>query len=548
MNGDSERIGEMLIKEGLIDQLQLNEALDRQKIEKFLLGEILVNKGIINDEQLTRVLAKVFNIPFVHLSNIKLDPKVFKIIPLNLMQSYRVLPVSFENNQLTLATNNPLDVAAMQDIQYKTGFKVTLVMSVQSEIDNFLQEYIDSMNSATDLKTLNVETSFEPPIIMLVDSLLRKAIKEDVSDIHIEPQKDKVRVRFRIDGVLYEREPIDKDLERNVISRIKIMSGVDVAETRRPQDGRMSFQNGEDEYDIRISTLPNIYGENLDLRILSKKFANRSFDSLGMDPEDLSVMKTLLNRPYGLILVTGPTGAGKTTTLYSMLQALNDSTRNIITVEDPVEYEVEGVVQTNINNRIGYNFAGSIRHILRHDPDVIMLGEIRDLETAEIAVRAALTGHVVISTMHTNSSAGAITRLLEMDIEPFLISCALSGVIAQRLVRTLCPHCSQEYNPNEAMLQYIKKYADVSDDLKLKKFCGCGNCNFSGYRGRTAVFDLLRVNEDIRKMILKSASEAEIRKTTKELGMKTLEQAGVSKVIQKISTIEEVMKNVLIDQ
>jgi type IV pilus assembly protein PilB len=536
----TQKLGEILCSRGLIERKQLHEALEIQKTDNRKLGEVLIQKGWIQEDELTEMLAKLFQISFVRLSHDKIDKNLIKFIPQDFMRNHKVLPLALDGNCLTVATNNPLDVSVLQEIQYKSGLQIHPVMASLSDIEKHLQKDLDQqLNSVKNDE--GEDPSARKQIIRLVDGIMAQAIQEKASDIHFESQKDQMRVRFRIDGVLYEKKPIPLDLARNVISRIKVISQMDVAENRRPQDGRISLTIDHEGFDIRLSTLPDLKGENLVLRILSKNFINRSFDSLGMDQAETSITHRLIERPYGLILVTGPTGAGKTTTLYSILNLLNRSSKNIISVEDPVEYEISGITQTAVNNLIGYTFANAIRHILRHDPDIIMVGEIRDVETAEIAIRAALTGHLVLSTMHTNTAAGAMTRLLEMNIEPFLISSAVNGVIAQRLVRKLCPHCHSEYQANNDVAKTITQYVPFPQPQVLGKPVGCERCLNTGYWGRTGVFEILEINQDLRSMILKSASERDLVEKALAQGMKTLPISGMNKVIKKITSLEEIM-------
>lgn len=541
------RLGEILFEEGLIEPSQLTAALEEQKTDKRKLGRVLVDKGWVSEDKLTEVLARIFQLPYIRLSNTIVDKKVLGIVSYELMQNYKVFPISFKNDNLIVATNDPLDVAALQEVQYKSGYPVNPVMASLHDIEEYLRGYSDSLHTINAMKAVSDKSYEGTPVQQLVDSFINTAIKEKASDIHFEPLKDRMRVRFRIDGVLYERNPIPKELERNVISRIKIISGMDVAENRRPQDGRSSVVKDNQEYDLRISTLPDILGESLVLRILNKNFMSRSFESLGMDASETKIMKRLMHRPYGLVLVTGPTGSGKTTTLYSILTQLNQVAKNIVSVEDPVEYILEGINQTAINKLMGYTFATAMRHILRHDPDIIMIGEIRDAETAEIAIQAALTGHLVFSTVHTNTAAGAITRLLEMNIEPFLISSAMNGVIAQRLVRKLCPNCKTEYMPTDEIFQNIKRIIPLSTPPKLAQRVGCDQCLQTGYAGRTGIFEILECDDDIRKLILKSASEEDILQKALPKGMKNLRMAGFQNVVKKITTLEEVIRTTFID-
>ncbi len=541
------KIGEYLVKEGLIANEQLDEALELQKINDCRLGEVLVDKGVIDDLTLTEMLARLYQLPFMRLKDQHIDQNVLNIISPELMQTYKVLPVKLEGNNLTLATNNPLDVGALQDIQYKCGYTIYPVMASLRDINGTIKEHFDTLLDVNAVNQTKVVQSAETAVTNLVDTIIRKAIKENASDIHLEPQRDNMRVRFRIDGVLYERSPIDKMLERNVLSRIKIISGMDVAESRRPQDGRTSFSNGYEEYDLRIATLPTQIGENMVLRILTKTFVNRDFSTLGMEERDSKVLENLMHRPYGLILVTGPTGAGKTTSLYSMLNKLNQTSKNIISVEEPIEYEIKGINQTSVNNMLGYTFSTSIRHILRHDPDIIMIGEIRDVETAETAIRAALTGHLVLATMHTNTASGAITRLLEMDIEPFLVSSAVCGVMAQRLTRKLCLHCKKSFVPDEAMMESIKKEMGTIEFKELCKATGCEACSYTGFSGREAIYEIVSVNDEIRALILKNATEKELLDAATRNGMKTLKMAGMSKVVEKKTSLEEILHITSID-
>ncbi len=543
------RLGEILFAERLIGYNQLVEALETQKSDHRKLGELLVDKGWINHEKLAEVLARIFNLPFIRLAEVTIDEKVLGAISPELMKTYQVLPIALTDHCLTLATSDPLNISAIQEIQYKSGYLISPVMASQKDIEVHLQKYATTIKSLDAMKAVSQshKNTQSNPIVHLVDSLINKAIEEKVSDIHFEPQHDRMRVRFRIDGVLYEKAPIPKELERNVISRIKIIGGMDVAENRRAQDGRTTIIYNHEEYDIRMSSLPDVLGENLVLRVLSKRFANRSLDSLGLAAPEVTIIKKLLTRPYGLLLVTGPTGAGKTTTLYSMLNQLNQVSKNIISVEDPVEYELAGITQTSSNSFIGYTFANAIRQILRHDPDIIMVGEIRDVETAEMAIRAALTGHLVLSTMHTNSAVGAITRLIEMGIEPFLIGSVVVGVIAQRLVRKVCTSCRKEYSPEADVLQGIGKTISLPAQVTLAHAAGCDKCLKTGYWGRGGIFEILQMDPSIRELILKSTTETDIEQFAISKGMKTLRMAGLQKVLDKVTTMEEIMRVTFVD-
>lgn len=533
-----QKIGEILIANGLIEERQLVHALENQKTDPRKLGELLVELGFIDELKLAQVLANIFRLPFIRLKDIVIDDQALQSISGDFIAQHKVLPVAMHDGVLTIAMQNPLDVALLQELQMKCGCPINPVMASITEIDEYVPKFIARQEELHE-KRLKVQAS---PMICLVNELLEQAILEKASDIHLQPQKNHLRVRFRIDGTLYDKKTIEKELERQVISRFKVMAGMDVADSRRPQDGRAMINFRNQNYDIRLSTIPDILGENLVMRILTKDYFSKDMSALGLDKEEISLINRIIERPYGLILTTGPTGAGKTTTLYSMLDLLNKPGRNIITVEDPVEYEMTGITQTAINDFIGYRFATAIRHILRHDPDIIMVGEIRDVETAEIAIRAALTGHLVLSTMHTNTAAGAITRLLEMNIEPFLISTAVSAVFAQRLARVLCPHCKEEYTPSARVLKNLKEFYPIEPDLTLAKPMGCVRCLETGFSGRTGIYEILDVTDDLRALILKQASEKELIEAATKNGMKSLRASGIKNAIRKITCFEEIIR------
>jgi len=548
------RLGDILIKWGIIDKEKLHEALRVQKLTRKRLGEILVEKGLATEQQIAEALAQEYRLPFVSLKKVEADEKLFKIFSYQMLKKYNVAPLKIENDYLVVATNDPLDLGVLQELRSVSGYRIRPVVATLQDIKDFINKYFGPLYSAKEaIKEIVIEkkeentkelevAAQEAPIVKLVNSVIGEAIKQKASDVHFEPRRENMRIRFRIDGVLYEKMTVPKELQAAVISRIKIISGMDIAEKRKPQDGRMSISGEGKEYDIRVSTLPDIFGEKVVLRLLDKESIIRSLESLGMDKRQLELTKFLIYQPYGMILVTGPTGSGKTTTLYSVLNILNDETRNIVTVEDPVEYELDGVNQTAINVRAGYTFATAIRHILRQDPDVIMVGEIRDLETAEIAIQAALTGHLVLSTLHTNTSAGAITRLLDMNVEPFLISSSVIGVIAQRLVRKLCPFCKKEYEPTQKVKERIKELMPQMKDFTLAKPGGCEDCFNIGYLGRIGIFEMFKVDEEIRTLVLERATEQKIMESAISKGTDTLQISGLKKAIDKITSLEEVMR------
>ncbi len=541
------RLGEMLIAEGVISHQQLLESLKIQEQDGRKLGDILVQRGFVSDRRLVDALAKLFALPTVFLEESFIEEKVLNLVPVDLIKKHKVIPLDIQDGHLRLATHDPLDLISFQEVQYASGYQVKPVVASLKDIEKYLTKLGNSLKAMAVLQDSKGAGAQSTSVIQLVESFLIKAIQERASDIHLEPQEMGLRVRFRIDGELYEKSELPTDLARKVVSRIKIISGMDVADSRRPQDGRMSLPEHLSNHDVRVSTLPGINGENVVLRILSKSFENFSLDSLGMSSEEIAQIEELIKKPHGMILVTGPTGAGKTTTLYSFLHKLNQVSKNIITVEDPVEYRLPGINQTAINNLSGYTFATAIRHILRHDPDIIMVGEIRDVETAEIAIRAALTGHLVLSTLHTNSAAGAIMRLLDMSVEPFLIRSALIGVLAQRLVRRLCPKCKKTEKIQTPYRQELQKnwLGPVPEEFALAS--GCQHCFMTGYAGREAVYEILPIHDTIKNLILESPNEKEITRLAMERGMKTLRQNSLEKATRKLISLEEAMRMTLLE-
>lgn len=563
-------LGEILLKCGFIDKERLSQSLEIQKVTGQKLGNILVEKGFLTEQQIVDALAQQYFLPIIHPFKMEIAKEILEIFPYQMLKKYNVLPIKIMDNSLIVATNNPLNISAFRELKHVSRYRIKLVMATTKEIELCLNKYYGHLYTAEEaIKEIVTEktkeekdivtkeilikeletVAQEAPVIKLVNSILAEAINQGTSDIHFEPCQEHLRVRFRIDGVLYEKMTIPKNLQPAVISRIKIIAGMDIGERRKPQDGRMSIQGENKEYDVRASTLPNIFGEKLVLRILDKKRVYLHLETLGIDEDELKLITSLIYQPYGMILVTGPTGSGKTTTLYSILNILNDTSKNIITVEDPVEYKLNGINQTSINIPAGYTFATAIKHILRQDPDVIMIGEIRDLETAEIAIQAALTGHIVLSTLHTNNTPGAITRLLNMNVEPFLISSAVIGVLAQRLLRELCPLCKKEYRVSDEVKKKITDFIpSTKAELTLAKAQGCEKCHNLGYIGRTAIFEILVSDEEIRELILKKASESEINTAAILKGMNILKVSGIKKALAKITSLEEVMRITFVEK
>ncbi len=564
-------LGDILLKQGVITKEQLYQALEEQKTNKKRMGEILIEKGFLTEQLLVETLAEEFHLAFVDLNKEKVDEEIVKKFSsyLYLLKKYCLFPLRAEGDRLIVATSDPLDILPLQEIGRLGNYTTKPVIATRKQIESYINRYSGPMQHASEAikeivakkkETEGEEISeksleeleiaiHEAPIVKLVNSIIAQAIEQSSSDIHLEPQLNALFVRFRIDGVLYERMTVPHELQPAVISRIKIISGMDIAERRVPQDGRLSINALGRNFDVRVSTLPGVYGEKVVLRLLDKESILIPSESLGLDKDELNLLNRLIHRPYGIILITGPTGSGKTTTLYSILNSLNDATRNIITVEDPVEYELDRIHQTAINVRAGYTFATAIRHILRQDPDIIMVGEIRDRETAEIAVQAAITGHLVLSTLHTNNASGAITRLLDMNVEPFLISSAVIGVIAQRLVRKLCPFCKKEY---ESTGDLQKSIADlIPKDTKKLIFArpqGCDKCNNIGYSKRTGIFEILNMTDELRNLALRKADEAEISKQAISQGMCTLRASGVKMALEQITSLEEVMRVTFMDE
>ncbi|MCM8774671.1 MAG: Flp pilus assembly complex ATPase component TadA [Candidatus Omnitrophica bacterium] len=552
------KLGEILVKYGIINNGQLQHVLDLQKKTGKKLGEILIEEGMASEQMITDILAQQHKLPMIDLNKVEPKEIVFNLFPPSYLKKHNIAPVEVDGDYVVVAINDPLDFVVLQELKNMSNYKIRLVMASLSDIKNYLDKHFGDLRSVTEaIKEISAKDSLkeedlpleeleakaqDAPIVKLVNSVITEAVKQKASDVHFEPQKKNLRIRFRVDGILYEKMIIPKELQAAVISRIKIISGMDIAERRKPQDGRISLGKDAPDVDVRVSTLPDIFGEKIVLRLLDKKSILKPLEKLGMNEEELRIVKNLISKPYGMILVTGPTGSGKTTTLYSILNILNDESRNIVTVEDPVEYELEGINQTHINVRAGYTFATAIRHILRQDPDVIMVGEIRDAETAEIAIQSALTGHLVFSTLHTNTASGAITRLLDMNIEPFLIGSAVIGVIAQRLVRQLCPFCKEEYIPTSSVWEWINSLLPVSQTITLVKPKGCDKCFGMGYKGRVGIFEIFAMDDSIRELVLKRSTELEIAKVAISKGMDILKISGLKKALAKITSLEEVSR------
>jgi type IV pilus assembly protein PilB len=555
-------LGQRLIEAGLINETQLQAALREQARTKEYLGRILIRLGYVSEEAVAAALAAQARAKYVDLGQYSPQPEAAKLVPENFARQHHLVPLSYVGKSLVVAMANPLDIITIDELRRLSKGPVEVVGAAQSQVlealdraygvgvgagwnevvEQSLRQVVGRRGGAAGAES---EVAQEPPIIRLVESLISRGIQEGATDIHVEPEERLVRNRFRIDGILRQGPDIPKELQGAVIARLKVSANLDIAESRLPQDGRMDFQFGGRQVDIRVSTFPTIRGENLVLRILDRAKLVLGLEQLGFSPDHLTLFKRLLQSPNGIILVTGPTGSGKTTTLYSALSYLNAEERNIITIEDPVEYEIPGIRQSQVNVKAGLTFATGLRHLLRQDPDVIMVGEMRDEETTDIAIRGALTGHLVFSTLHTNSASGAIPRLADMGTAPFLLASALLLVVGQRLVRTICINCKEEDDPDPALLRRLGLQAK-EDQLKFYRGKGCDKCGSSGYRGRIGIFELLRVGQELTPLILERADSGSIQRAARAQGMRTLLEDGIRKALRGTTTLEEVAREALI--
>jgi type IV pilus assembly protein PilB len=550
-------LGEQLIERGVITRDQLWEALRVQSRTGELLSNILLKLGMASEE----VISEILGIQQVKLDH--LDPALLKTIPGRLVRRHKIIPIKKEGNNLTVAMADPMNVLAIDDLRLLMGCEIEPVHADEKDINTVIQKHfgmseVDKMfeefeflvnDHDDDAVKLEEEVVDEAPVVRLVNSIFLQAIEQDASDIHIEPQEHQIRVRYRIDGILREVMTLPGKIHSAVISRVKIMSEMDIAEKRVPQDGRIQFRLGSREIDLRVSTLPTMYGEKVVTRLLDKgSMESYMIENIGFEPLNLQRLTNALKSSYGMLLITGPTGSGKTTTLYAALNEINTIEKNIITIEDPVEYMLAGINQTQVNTKTGMTFAAGLRSILRQDPDIIMVGEIRDGETAEIAVKAATTGHLVLSTLHTNDSAGAITRLVNMDIEPFLVASSVLVAVAQRLARLICPECRQAYELPPGAPERLFIGVEPDKPVTLYKGAGCSNCGNTGYKGRLAIHEVLPVTAGIRQLILNSAAADEIKQKAVAEGMITLKMDGIEKAMQGLTTIEEVMRVAYVDE
>lgn len=550
------RLGDMLVELGTITPEQLEEELKRQKITGKRLGELLIEDGLLTENEMLSLLEVQLGIPRVYLNMLVVDEKAVKIIPQSLAVRYNLIPVYFNEDKISVAMSDPLNIFALDDVKIASGYEVEPLLSTQDEIKRAIDKYYsaqmvkkvaDELSKEQAVKAdedSKIENNFDDirnaPVVKLVDSVVDNAVKARASDIHIEPFENFVKIRYRIDGELQEVLKTPKDTMGALVTRIKILANLNIAEKRVPQDGRIITQADGKPVDLRISTLPTVNGEKIVIRILKKDNFLVDKERIGLSKEDENKLEDMIKSPHGIILVTGPTGSGKSTTLYTILKDLNKPNRNIITVEDPVEYSMEGINQVNVNIKAGLTFAAGLRSILRQDPDIIMIGEIRDNETAEIAIRAAITGHLVLSTIHTNDASSTAYRLIDMGIEPYLVATSLSGIISQRLVRKICPRCIEEYEATD----YEKDILGVARDerLILHRGRGCKQCNDTGYKERIAAFEIINMDRETREAIMKGVNIDEFKDLCRAKGMKTLRESCERLVLEGITTVDELIK------
>ena len=559
----------LLLKKEFLTKRQLEKALKKAEEENKEIDKVLVELGLLTEKEIYQILAEELGFEFIDLSNLEINHELTKFLPDNLARRYNVVPIKIEGDKLYIAMVDPLDVNTVDDIILMTGLQIETMMATESDIKKYINKLYGSTEIAeadeieSAIKEINVEDFAnlelgdleeeeisvdklremvdEAPIVKLVNQIIFHAISDRASDIHIEPWPKEVVVRYRMDGILHEIMRVPKHLLAPMVSRIKIMSALDIAERRKPQDGKIHLKYEGRDLDLRVSTIPTVNGEKVVMRILDKSSVQLGLDRLGFMPDIKEKLEWLISKPYGMLLVTGPTGSGKSTTLYACLNKLNNGSVNISTVEDPVEYQIQGINQVQVNPKAGVTFASALRAFLRQDPDIIMVGEIRDHETAQIAVEAALTGHFVLSTLHTNDAPSAATRLIEMGIEPFLVASAVIGVLAQRLARTICSNCKEPYVPPKEALKDIG-LAYTEEEIVFYKGRGCDNCKGSGYRGRTGIHELLIVTDKVREVILRRGSSNEIKRAALEDGFKTLQDDALRKVIAGIITVEEALR------
>ena len=550
MSYTREKLGELLVRVGLITADQLDSALDEQLRTGGKLGEVLVRGLVLSEEDIAEALAKQKGLEHVNLANVSIDRSAVVLLPVRMEKRRAVIPVGFNEDRLVLAMADPLDVEAIDEAELRTGFKIEPVVASYSQVLYAIEKYAVASDALQELEQNEIDAELDleaqgeiegdVPVVRIVNQLLREAVMDRASDVHFEPQEHGVRVRYRIDGVLQDIAHLPKTSQAGLLSRIKVMADMDITERRRPQDGRIALRMDDRPLDFRVATLPTPAGESIVIRILNSGVSFHCIDDLGISVHNREILDRMIKKPYGCVLIAGPTGSGKSTTLYSILQEINLPSRKIVTVEDPIEYAMEGLTQVAVNARIGLNFATGLRTILRCDPDVVMVGEIRDPETASIAVKAALTGHLVFSSIHTNDAPSALTRLADMGVEPYVTSSALIGTIAQRLVRVLCPHCKEKIVTSPELLVAAGYGEDEAREVELYRPVGCEKCRGTGFLGRLAVFELMEMDDELTQLTLRNAPSDEIRCIAVERGMVTLRRDALDKAAAGITSLDEV--------
>lgn len=568
MKRERRPLGQLLKEMGLVTEFEIQEALQVQRERGGSLGEILMEMGVVDEKDVLFALAIQAGMEMVDLDEMEIPDDVIETVDKTVVETYRIVPIEADDSKVVVAISDPANIGILDDLRFMLDREVEAVVATEDSIERAIERYYGGRESESieevlaqvdeeagvELVESRMEMDFEQlerdihskPVVRLLNLILLQAIKDRASDIHLEPFEDRFRVRYRVDGVLYEMTPPPLHLAPALISRVKVMANLDIAETRVPQDGRIELNIAGRPIDLRVSTLPTAFGESVVMRVLDRTNVNLDLEQLGLRPDEIETVKKLVDRPHGIILVTGPTGSGKTTTLYSALNYANSPEIKILTAEDPVEYDLEGIVQVPVNEEIGVTFASLLRAFLRQDPDKILVGEIRDLETAEIAIQASLTGHVVFSTLHTNDAPSAVTRMTDLGVEPFLLSATLEAVIAQRLVRRICTKCRVEYEPSEEELLELELRPEEVEGKKFYYGKGCGECNGIGYKGRTAIFEIMLMTEELKQLILENPPLDTLRQAARESGMRTLRDSGLLAIFDGVTTIEEVVRETIL--
>ncbi len=567
------KIGRVLTKMGKVSREQVHEALEIQKTRKVPLGKLLVELGYIKQQDVAEALAGQAGMEYVDLAGFEVPESIREVIPAENVRSYEIIPVEYNptSKKLKIAVKSPDNFRAVDDLRMLMSVNVTAAVGDPALIDAQIKKYFSKKESISDVvsnlatdkkfekldvgggdKSIDIdalnEAQQDNQVVKLINLVLLQAIKDKASDIHFEPFEKEFKMRYRIDGVLYEMVPPPKQLGPAITSRVKVMAKLDIAERRMPQDGRIELSVGGKQVDLRVAILPTIHGKSCVMRVLDRSNTELALDRIGLRPDDFDRFVRLINRPNGIVVVTGPTGSGKTTTLYAALARVNDIETKILTAEDPVEYDIDGLCQCQVNEDAGTTFAKLLRSFLRQDPDIILVGEIRDLETAQIAIQASLTGHLVLTTLHTNDAPSSVIRLVDLGVEPFLLTATMEGIVAQRLVRTICKHCKEEYVPKEEELMELNL---LPDDVRGKRFMrgrGCENCNKSGFRGRMALFEIMEVNDELRELVMKNSNTNVLRAQARRRGMRTLRESGLLAIFEGQTTIDEVVRETISEE